>query len=503
MSEEKYGCVMDNGNVGLGKIVGDIVESKVELNNEDKSVVITDNESSVVKASESGVVEYFIAVTYGGTNRNAYSTDGINWTSGNFIDGNWTSVCYGNGKFVAVAGSGDNRNAYSTDGINWTSSNSIDGNSSWQSVCYGNGKFVAVAYSGSYRNAYSTDGINWTNGNSIDGSSQWYSVCYGNVKGEGGMYVAVASSGGSGPNRNAYSTDGITWTSGNSIDGSSQWWSVCYGNGKFVAVSSYGANQNAYSEDGINWTSGNSISESGWRSVCYGNGKFVAVAFSKANRNAYSEDGINWISGNSIDSDNDWYSVCIGPIPLPPMQTSMSITSTGDASLTITDTNINITALPKQLTDGTKILNLSHYGYPEDNIDSYSIGKPVFFTGKTYRIHNNSYVQQQISPTQDESENVLTTDCIYGLTLTRNSNYLGVITSVDKTNKVITFVSHGNIVLKVDDSSKFKRNALVLSDLTLFGDGNDNAVITSEVINGIIGICVDIIDDKTITLFRK
>ena len=55
----------------------------------------------------------------------------------------WISVTYGDGKFVAVA-AGSDKAAYSTDGINWTAS-TLPSSASWQSVTYGDGKFVAVA----------------------------------------------------------------------------------------------------------------------------------------------------------------------------------------------------------------------------------------------------------------------------------------------------------------------------------------------------------------------
>ena len=98
----------------------------------------------------------------------------------------WGSVTYGNGKFVAVAGNGSNRAAYSTDGINWTAS-TLPSSDNWQSVTYGSGKFVAVAYL-SNKAAYSTDGINWEAA-TLPSSSYWRSVTYGN-----GKFVAVAFS---------------------------------------------------------------------------------------------------------------------------------------------------------------------------------------------------------------------------------------------------------------------------------------------------------------------
>ena len=95
----------------------------------------------------------------------------------------WSSICYGNGKFVAVA-DGATIAAYSTDGITWTQTTLPD-NAPWVSVCYGNGKFVAVAYA-HHIAAYSTDGITWTK-TTLPVNARWSSVCYG-----GDKFVAVA-----------------------------------------------------------------------------------------------------------------------------------------------------------------------------------------------------------------------------------------------------------------------------------------------------------------------
>ena len=97
----------------------------------------------------------------------------------------WSSVCYGNGKFVAVAYN-SNIAAYSTDGINWTQT-TLPASTYWHLVCYGAGKFVAVAYNGNIA-AYSTDGINWTQ-TTLPNKLSWQSVCYGN-----GKFVAMANS---------------------------------------------------------------------------------------------------------------------------------------------------------------------------------------------------------------------------------------------------------------------------------------------------------------------
>ena len=147
---------------------------------------------------------------------------------------NWTSVCYGDGKFVAVTGS-TSIAAYSIDGINWTQT-TLPNSNYWISVCYGDGKFVAVA-DGSIA-AYSTDGINWTE-TTLPAHRHWNSVCYG-----GGKFVTVAYSN----NIAAYSTDGITWTQV-SMPATRNWYSVCYGGGKFVAITNGQSTYFAYLKD--------------------------------------------------------------------------------------------------------------------------------------------------------------------------------------------------------------------------------------------------------------
>jgi len=134
-------------------------------------------------------------------------------------------VCYGDGKFVAVA-NGSNKAAYSTDGITWIAS-TLPSNGNWSSMCYGNGRYVAIAYN-STKAAYSSDGITWT-ASTLLSSAYWHSVCYGN-----GKFVAVANGGG----KAAYSTDGITWIA-STLPSDDEWQFVCYGDGKYVAVGFY------------------------------------------------------------------------------------------------------------------------------------------------------------------------------------------------------------------------------------------------------------------------
>ena len=259
----------------------------------------------------------FVATATGGTNRVAYSTDGINWTETSASEEHmWYSVAYGNGTFVAVSSiwySNDvDRVMTSGSGTSWVTRNATY-NHMWKSVCFGNGYFVAVAnghYNGgsnaNKRVMYSTTGYSWTEGPLVQGNS-WQSICHGN-----GKFVAVASTG---SQRVMYASDDDldTWSIAAATEANS-WSSVTYGNGKFVAVSNDGTNRVMYSTDGDTW-SNSSISGVGanaWYGVTYGNGRFVAVASTNSNRVMYSTDGINWTTASSPNDDEPWINIAYG-----------------------------------------------------------------------------------------------------------------------------------------------------------------------------------------------
>jgi len=97
-----------------------------------------------------------------------------------------SSVTYGNGLFVAVTNPGGS--IYSTDGINWLSGNApID---TWTSVSYGDGFFIAVSDDGTYPVMYSQDGINWSTTDPGSQLNNWGSVAFG-----GDMFLAIPTSG--------------------------------------------------------------------------------------------------------------------------------------------------------------------------------------------------------------------------------------------------------------------------------------------------------------------
>ena len=214
---------------------------------------------------------YWSSVVYGdgkyvatanGSDKGAYSADGITWTEMSMpASRKWYSVTYGDGKFVAIASETD-KGAYSTDGITWTEF-TLPATRNWVSVTYGNGKFVAMAYN--QYGAYSTDGINWVE-MTLPTSTYWYGVTYGD-----GKFVAVASNSSSA----AYSIDGITWTE-TTLPASVTWYGVAYGSGKFVTIA-FNSDKGAYSTDGITWTEMSMPANGNWQIPTYANEKFVAV----------------------------------------------------------------------------------------------------------------------------------------------------------------------------------------------------------------------------------
>ncbi len=173
----------------------------------------------------------FEVIGQGGSDESdpAYSEDGINWgpDSSLFYAKNW-SLAYGNGTLVAVGDYSLECGAiYSKSGTYYGFSEAhLTKNKNWSSVCYGNGKFVAVEKDGN-TSAYSEDGISWTL-TEMPTSSGWGSVCYGN-----GKFIATSFTQG----LFAYSMDGVNWRSGTYPGGAqTKLVPVTYGAGKFVAV---------------------------------------------------------------------------------------------------------------------------------------------------------------------------------------------------------------------------------------------------------------------------
>lgn len=245
-------------------------------------------------------------------------------SSGTF-NGNWGSMCYGNGKLVAIRPlnitrfyTSDTTAVSSDNGITWAfgglPSQAYGGgvsNIAWTGVTFGDGTFTAF---GTGSNAaltirygvvaQSNDGLNWslisTSLYGIGGINSNF-ITYGN-----GIYLLFPSQ---------YS--GVYYSNNNFTSATpaggfgTLWPSACaYGNGIFVVVgsdSAPGVTTTAYSSPtGATWTARTLPSAQNWTSVTFANGYFVAVGSTGAASTviATSPDGITWTSQTVASTTN-------------------------------------------------------------------------------------------------------------------------------------------------------------------------------------------------------
>lgn len=107
------------------------------------------------------------------------------WAKSSIGEGPWYSVCRGKcGGFMSV---GENKEAYSSDGINWSTSyyDFSENQSDEKSMCYGDGYFVVVTANYN-KAAHRSLGSLWAQSD-MPSSSYWSPLCYG-----GDKFVAIA-----------------------------------------------------------------------------------------------------------------------------------------------------------------------------------------------------------------------------------------------------------------------------------------------------------------------
>lgn len=240
---------------------------------------------------------WFVAVGGGDAARIARSSDnGKTWSPvSNTISGA-SAIAYANGRFVLV---GLNAAAYSTDnGATWTTAANFP-NGQWSSVCYGGGKFVAVD-SAADKAMWSSDGNVWVE-ISLPSGGGWYGIAYGN-----GRFVATSY------RKIAYSDNLSQWTAVQVYYKFGTWRGITFADGKFVIVGS--DEKIAYSANAENWTASAPFGNIDLHSVSYGNGKFFAVGFndnSGETTSVCSADAVTWES-LAMPSSKMWNAVAYG-----------------------------------------------------------------------------------------------------------------------------------------------------------------------------------------------
>ena len=76
---------------------------------------------------------------------------------------------------------------------------------------------------------------------------------------------------------------------------------------------------------------------------------------------------------------------------------------------------------------------------------------------------------------------------------------MGIIVSVDVENECVTFASHGDMLFKVDDSSKYNIGDTILFDGTVI---DEDTPISLKVQRSTVGVVSGKIDEHTLAVFR-
>jgi hypothetical protein len=191
-----------------------------------------------------------------GSNKLAYSYNGINWIGlGTGIFSSYGKCVAWNGSMFVAVGSGSlNSIAYSYNGITWIGlGTSVFTGGGGNGVAWCGTKWVAVGF-GTNNMAYSNDGINWIG---LGGSSkpniegEKYCITWSGNKSSVNIQQPTIAFG-EGINTIAYSIDGIYWSGLGSNIFSTVGMNAVWNGNIWVAVGK-GTNSIAYSRDGLNW----------------------------------------------------------------------------------------------------------------------------------------------------------------------------------------------------------------------------------------------------------
>ena len=100
---------------------------------------------------------------------------------------------------------------------------------------------------------------------------------------------------------------------------------------------------------------------------------------------------------------------------------------------------------------------ITHYSPIESSVNTitdFVIGAPVYMTGKVYHREDSKWVP---------STEADTTDCICSVKTTGTwKEYVGICVRIDEANNCITFATHGDYMVKVEDSSCYSIGGIYL-----------------------------------------
>ena len=143
----------------------------------------------------------------------------------------------------------------------------------------------------------------------------------------------------------------------------------------------------------------------------------------------------------------------------------------------------------KLKTNGSK--TITHYAPIEEDVTNYTIGKPVFMSGKVYKRIDDKWIPSTSEDTEDCISSVLSSGTY--------KTYVGIITRIDEATKSITFATHGDYLFTVDDSAKYSIGDTVCYDGSVV---LDSTIPTVQIQSSIIGKVSSIVDGTHIAVFK-
>ena len=142
---------------------------------------------------------------------------------------------------------------------------------------------------------------------------------------------------------------------------------------------------------------------------------------------------------------------------------------------------------------------ITHYSPIEQSVSSindFIIGGPIYMSGKVYKQTNEGWQPSTINDT---------TDCICSVKSKGKWNeYVGICVGIDEDNYSITFATHGDYMVKVNDTSLYSvGDEIFIDDDNVLKILSGNTAITSKIQRTIIGIITAKINDKFMSVFKS
>ena len=136
---------------------------------------------------------------------------------------------------------------------------------------------------------------------------------------------------------------------------------------------------------------------------------------------------------------------------------------------------------------------INHQTKIEGNIKDFSIGCPVFQTGKVFK-NNGDYTFSETT-VKDSS------DCIPSVKILGTwKEFIGICTEVDIEHNLIRFASHGDYLFRVDDERLYKVGDELLYNGIIV---DEDVTITSKIRRMTVGIVTGIIGEGLVAVFKS